>query len=206
MLVAVIGPDGCGKTTVVNRLIEALDARSVNATHSAMHFEILPQLKDLINPFLTRKIDSSHIEGEYHIGMKSKPHSAVRGSLYVLWYTLDYILGNLRLFRPRKKGDIMFFARYYYDYYFQRVYLNTPYLLIRFCEFFVPIPSLIITIGRSPEEIFALKPELSIKEIKRQQKIINDLFIGRKNAYIVDGSVGIDNTVQQVLELIESVR
>lgn len=203
MLIAIIGPDGCGKTTVANALVNKLNQVNVVASHHAMHFMILPKLKDIINRFLRNKIVSGHEEGAYHAGMKAKPNSALRGSLYVCWYALDYFLGRFSLFKTRRKGEVLVFARYYLDYYFQRGHLNTPYSVIRLFELLVPTPSLIITIHRKPEDIFSLKPELSIDEIKRQQGIIESLFTKRPNAYIIDGTYGVERTVDQILELIE---
>ena len=203
MLIAIIGPDGCGKTTVANSLVEKLKDLDVVATHHAMHFKILPKLKDILNLFLNTKIVSGHKEGEYHAGMMAKPNTALRGSLYVFWYALDYFLGRLRLFVSRNRGEIVVFARYYLDYYFQRGHINTPHSVIRLFEFLVPTPSIIVTINRTAEDIFSLKPELTIDEINRQQRIIEALFTQRRNAFVVDGSKGVENTVDQIIELIE---
>ena len=182
MLIAIIGPDGCGKTTIANELVSKLNQEKIKATHSAMHFEILPKLKDLINPFLTKKIDSRHIEGELYVGMKAKPNSSIMGSIYVIWYALDYFLGHFKVWKLTKNKEVIIFARYYYDYYFQRGHLNTPHFLIKFFERLIPKPNLIFTISRPPKDIFDLKPELSVSEIERQQKLIERLFKFRKNA------------------------
>ena len=204
MLIAIIGPDGCGKTTIANELIINLKKEGINAEHSAMHFQILPKLKDLINPFLKNKIDSSHKEGEYYAGMKNKPNSKFKGSIYVIWYALDYFFGHFKIARIAKKRKVIIFARYYYDYYFQRGHSNTPQLIIKFFENFIPKPDLIITISRPAEEIFNLKPELSVPEIKRQQNIIKLLLTNRKNSYIIDGTKGIKDSVFQIYSLIKT--
>ncbi len=203
MIIVILGPDGCGKTTIANELVHILSLKKVKAKHSAMHFEILPKLKDLVNPFLKNKIDSSHEEGEYHAGMKAKPNSTLKGIVYVVWYALDYFLGHIRLWKSNRKKEITIFARYYYDYYFQRGHINTPHSVIRLFEFFIPQPTFIFTISRPAKDIFDLKPELSIDEIERQQKAIESLFKKRKNAFIIDGTSGIDATVKNIQNLIK---
>ena len=203
MLIAIVGPDGCGKTTVANELVIKLRKEKINATHYAMHFGILPKLKDLINPFLKRKIDSSHKEGEYYAGMKNKPNSKFKGSIYVIWYAFDYFFGRFKIARSSRKKEIIIFARYYYDYYFQRGHSNTPQYIINFFEKFIPRPDLIITISRPAKDIFNLKPELSLPEIERQQDIIKLLFDKRNNSHIIDGSNGIIYTVSKIYGLIK---
>jgi thymidylate kinase len=199
MLIVIIGPDGCGKTTIANGLVSKLETKKIKANHLAMHFKILPSLKDLINPFLKSKIDDSHVEGELNVGMKAKLNSPFRGSLYVVWYALDYFLGKFKLKKYKENNEVVIFARYYYDYYYQRTHSNTPYWLINLFEFIVPRPNYVFTLDRSAENIFKLKPELSIDEIKKQQEKIKNIFKNRSNAYIIDSTDGIDSTIEQIL-------
>ena len=53
MLIAIVGPDGVGKTTITNELINKFEDQNYICTHYAMNFGILPRFRDLINPFLT---------------------------------------------------------------------------------------------------------------------------------------------------------
>jgi thymidylate kinase len=203
MLIVIVGPDGCGKTTIANELVEKLAYDGIAAKHSAMHFQIIPQLKELINPFLRNKIDTTHAEGELHVGMKKNPNSALRGLVYLVWYSVDYFLGHYRVWKAKKNKEVTIFARYYYDYYYQRGHINTPKIAVRLFEMFIPKPDLIITISRPALEIFNMKPELSISEIQRQQSVIENLFKGRKNAYTIDGTYGINETVNRAYTLLK---
>lgn len=202
MLVVIIGPDGCGKTTTMNAVLKTLQKKNCMCCSFEMNFEILPKLRNLINPFLKNKILPGHVEGEYFGGMKESPVSSIRGMMYVAWYALDYFLGKNIIRKYKKKDGYVFFSRYYYDYFFQRRYVNIPSWYIRFWGLIVPKPNFIFTINRSPEDIFNLKPELSVLEIKRQQDIIRDMFKDKKNAYILDGSCGVDLTLKQIIKII----
>ena len=64
-------------------------------------------------------------------------------------------------------------------------------------------PALFLTINRPAEDIFKLKPELSIDEIVRQQSAISKLLENKKNYYVIDGSSGIENTLEQVKSILE---
>jgi thymidylate kinase len=200
-MIVIIGPDGSGKTTIANELILKLKADNINATHSTMHFEILPPLKNFINPFLKNKIDSSHEEGALHVGMK-KPNSVIKGLVYVIWYAFDYFLGSFKVLKTKQKKEVIIFARYYYDYYYQLGHLNTPKWIIKIFENLVPKPNFIFTISRSAKAIYKLKPELTVKEIERQQIEIEKIFYKRNNAFIINGDKGIEDTTKQILEII----
>ncbi len=200
-MIVIIGPDGSGKTTIANELVLKLKADNINATHSAMHFEILPPLKNFINPFLKNKIDSSHEEGALHVGM-TKPNSVIKGLVYVIWYAFDYFLGSFKVLKTKRKKEVIIFARYYYDYYYQLGHLNTPKWIIKIFENLVPKPNFIFTISRSAKAIYKLKPELTVKEIERQQIEIEKIFYKRNNAFIINGDKGIEDTTKQILEII----
>ena len=203
MLIVIIGPDGSGKTTIANCLVEEFNKRKINAHHLAMHVEILPKLKDLVNPFLKNKIDHSHEEGELNAGMKVKVNSPMRGAIYVAWYSIDYFLGHLKIKKHKQNGEHVIFARYYFDYYYQRTHDKTPRWFIKIFERLIPKPDYIFTINRNAKDIYRLKPELSIEEIKIQQNKIKSAISFRKNAYEINGELGIEATLNEILKIIK---
>jgi thymidylate kinase len=203
VLIVIVGPDGSGKTTIANEIGRILRKNNVHSRHLAMNFSVLPKLRDIINPFLKKKITPSHVEGEYLGGMKDPPNSILRGMCYVTWYGIDYCLGQIKLNQWKKRGEVIIFARYFYDYYFQRAYSKVPHWYINIFEKIIPEPSFILTINRPAEDIFKLKPELSIDEIVRQQSAISKLLENKINYYVIDGSSGIENTLEQVKSILE---
>ena len=203
MLIIIIGPDGSGKTTIANEIQKELKMKDVTSHHLAMNFEIIPKLRDIINPFKKNKIKNSHFEGEFHGGMKDKPNSTFKGMLLATWYTVDYFLGRFKLLKWNKKNEVVIFARYFYDYYFQRGHINTPHWYLNILKIFIPKPDYIFTIKRDAQNIFDLKPELSVNEINRQQNEIDLLLKNDNNAYIIDGNKGIEDTMQQIMKIIK---
>jgi thymidylate kinase len=201
--VAVIGPDGSGKTTLVERICSITDKTLFSKTnHLSSNFGILPQLSTFVAFFKFKNtIINSRNQNDFqglHSGMK-KPNSLFRSILYVSWYSLDLILGRVSLYRKIHKGELIFFARYFYDYYYQLSNSNLPKKVIQFFHIFIPKPGIVFYINREPECIYRLKPELSIDEIRRQQSIINDLAKKHEFFLKVEGQHGVVATADEIL-------
>lgn len=207
--VAVIGPDGVGKTTLVNAVSKSLDDSSYSAVvHKASNFEILPTFSQMFNKSRTKEAKARNIEGfkGYLSGMKQEPNSRLKSAILILWYFLDLNLGRYCVSRAKKKNKLIFFARYFYDYYFQVANRNIPHWFLHMLTFFVPKPDVVFYLRRRANDIFDCKPELSIKEIERQQEIIEKLVKRNSNFVVIDANVGIEGTVEQVLDCILNAR
>ena len=204
MLIVILGPDGCGKTTIADGLCEILSKRNISTHHLAMNFEILPKLRDIVNPFIKNKIVDTHIEGELNVGMKDKPNSQMKGVVLATWYAMDYFLGRFKLYSWNRNNDAVIFARYFYDYYFQRGHINTPHWYLDILQVLVPKPDFIFTITRDAQSIFDLKPELTVTEIQRQQYEIGKLLKSKKYAYTIDGKMGVDDTMQKIIKILDN--
>jgi len=208
MLVVIIGPDGCGKTSIAEGVVSEVNSSFLVKEHIATNFGILPTFGD-IKKFLKKIVGLKHTnkraheDGEYLAGMKHEPNSKLTSSILCLWYGLDYFLGGLKIRSANRKNKLVIFARYFYDFYYQRVHLNLPHLLCNLIEFFIPTPDLIIFLKRDPESIFKIKPELTIKEIERQNSQIVRNLSNRKDFHIIDAEQGYDKTLKQIKELIE---
>lgn len=209
VFVAIIGPDGSGKTTLVNEVCDDLQVSEQKGLfsqthHMASNFEILPRLSKVLS-ILTFKKDknrqrrsSEGFQG-HHSGMQDEPNSSLRSMLYISWYSIDLILGRWFIFRKKSQGELIFFARYFYDYYYQRGNRNAPKWFLKFFELLIPKPDLVFYIDRSPEDIYKMKPELSIDEIARQQTIIDNMALNREYFLKIDGMNGIDSSKQQII-------
>ncbi len=203
--VAIIGPDGSGKTTLVNAVNKELDGTLFSKTnHFASNFEILPLLSTILNSLKGKRDDDQpRVVDQYqgfYSGMKQKVNSPIRSCIYILWYSLDHILGRYILWKKKSNGELIFFARYFYDYYYQRANQNAPKWLLVFMLLLIPKPDLVFYIDRSAANIFEQKPELSVHEIKRQQDIIQKLASKDKRFVRVDGNQGVEHSKNQIIE------
>jgi thymidylate kinase len=201
MLIVFIGPDGSGKTTIATHVAENLQKNGELIEFFELNYGILPRIRDILAFFLRREVGTKHAPGEQYAGMKGRPNSPLRASVYMLWYGLDYFVGRFK-YSASKPGQSVIFARFVYDYVYQRAYQRAPRIIYRLMALLAPKPDLVFTIARDPEEIFAGKPELTIEEILRQQDSIITLLAGKPYFHVLDGSAGIEVTVAQALALI----
>ena len=208
--VVVLGPDGSGKSTIADRVAEDLYQKPYKICRRFEYqFRLLPEMKQIkarLARLIGRKVKPVEViePGTRGSGM-NKDHPPLVGMFYVTYYALDFILGHLLVRKLRGQGALLMFARYFYDYYYQRGYQKVPRWYLRLLEFFIPKPDLVISLERDPQAIYDGKPELEVAEIARQQDVIRELVQNRSNGIVVDASDGIEATVKLVREKVERV-
>ena len=201
-LIVLVGPDGCGKTTIADAIAERFNGRPFQGLMRIHMLFGVPRMRSL-KAALYRcfgknlPIQAEPAPGTRHVGMQ-KPHSMLRAMAYVTYYGLGMIFGRIRLLLWRTQGGLVLADRFFQDYYYMRGYMKCPKWYVRMMEFFVPTPDLIISLERSAEDIYAQKPELDVAEIKREQEAIRRLLGYRNNARIVDAGDGVEMTVKRV--------
>lgn len=205
--IAVIGPDGSGKTTLVDGIKDELVRIGYkNIHHRAANFEILPTFSEMRNILRGGSKKSRNTEGfkGFHSGMQQQPNSILKSILLVLWYSIDLNLGRTKIKEAKKEGSMYFFARYFYDYYFQIANKNVPRSFLNVILKLIPKPEVVFYISRSAEDIYEKKPELSLDEIKRQQRIIESLCDEHDNFFKLDSSKGVDEMISNACSYIKS--
>jgi hypothetical protein len=68
----------------------------------------------------------------------------------------------------------------------------------------VPMPKYIFFIDRDAHDIYEGKPELPIKEIMFQQKLIIDNLKQFQQFYKINGRMGADSTLSEIMSIIDS--
>lgn len=202
VFVAVIGPDGAGKTTICNAVAEYWESQFEfsRAIHVHGGFMILPRLKFLRQVWarLTgRQIKQDIDFTKKHSGSSVKPYSMIRSLGYLFYYLWDYVLGHITIFWHKGKDRLVVADRYFYDYFLHLANSKLPHWLLRYVSWFVPKPDLIILLNANPEEIYRRKDELTIDEIKRQQDVMCKIGRWLPNCIWVNTEKGISETVQQ---------
>lgn len=206
-LVVLVGPDGCGKTTIADAICNRFKGRPFQSIMRVHMLFGVPRMRDIIGVayrLVGRKQPPQKVAapGTRHCGMQ-KPHSMFRALLYVTYYGLGMLFGRLRLVLWRTQGGLVVADRFYQDYYYMRGYMNCPKWYIRIMEVFSPRPDLILSLERPAEDIYAQKPELDIDEIMREQTAIRKYIGGRRNARIIDAGQGVETTIAKVISEIE---
>jgi len=209
MLIVIIGPDGCGKTTIAEGVITSFGSSFNTKEHIATNFGVLPTFGD-IKTVLKKIVGKHHVnpyaheDGEYLAGMKHKPNSTFKSLILSLWYGFDYILGHFKVKHAKNNNGLIIFARYFYDFYYQRVHTNLPHFFCKMIELFIPQPDIIIFLRREPDSIYKIKPELTKDEIERQNNAILLHFQDYKNFYVIDAEFGYESTLKKINELLQN--
>src|SRR5687767_6553194 len=99
--VAVLGPDGSGKSTILSGLVESLPPHFTAAR--IIHFR----------PNLGRGNGEVVIVTNPH---GEEPRGAITSSAKLLYYLADYLAGFMLVIRPAiRRGELVLFDRYYVD-------------------------------------------------------------------------------------------
>ena len=206
MLIALIGPDGSGKTSVAHGIIASSENLGFNSSQLfECNFHILPTFSEIRDKILKNDstVQQNSMEKNQYLSGMNAPSPIIKASIIFFWYTLDYALGRFSTRAANKEKKILIFGRYYHDFFFQRVNRNLPNILIKALEHLIPKPDLLIFLKRDPSAIFSQKPELTVEEIELENNIIVKEFSKRDNFHIIDAEQGLDNTISSVISTIK---
>lgn len=172
---AVMGPDGSGKTTFLNALIDKIDHYYVNdkidVRCNVYHFRpnIFPNLGE-IGERTKFKVQDKDFTNPH----RAKPANTLSSLFRITYYWIDYLIGFNFLVRKDVKFDrFTVFDRYSYDFLVDpiRVRLNLPMWCRKFFVKCMPHPKIVFYLNASPEVIFKRKQELTLDEIRRQRVV-----------------------------------
>ncbi len=199
-IIAILGVDGAGKSTLINAIKPVLD----DATHNAT---VLQHLRPTWLPPLARlKAKSAVPTGPVLDPHGSKP-SGLLGSLFRLKYLLlDYILGYWFKIRTKiaKQPTVVIFDRYAYDIALdpRRFRINLPVTLIRWFTRLAPKPDIIFCLHGNPEVLAARKRELPIEEVARQVEALKEFAANEPRAILISTEGTVEEARDQVLQAI----
>ena len=201
VVLAFLGADGAGKSTVVNAILPVLEAATHNAT-------FIKHLRPGLLPPLARFKGKR----EAHVGPVRNPHeskpSGCIGSFFRSSYlAMDYILGYWLLTRPTiaKQPAVVIFDRYAYDVILdsRRFRISLPPKLLSCFSLLFPKPDIIFCLHGSAETIAERKKELPTDEVSRQIKALKAFAAREPNAVLISSETSIDMTREETLILLK---
>lgn len=197
MVVAILGADGAGKSTVIGSILPVLNS----ATHNAI---VVRHLRPNLLPPLARLKGKTQQPG----APVREPHGSTQsgwfGSLFRLAYlTLDYVIGYWLWTRPiiAKQPTIVLFDRYAYDLVLdpRRFRIRLPEWMNGMFIALAPKPDLVVCLHGDPETLSRRKGELSLDETRRQIEAMTSLARKLPQAILVSTDCELNKTRDEVL-------
>lgn len=199
--IAILGPDGSGKSTVTEQLKNSLAALMLKDLNNIiiLHHRpnILPNLKKL---FKGKTYNNS--EENFTSPHRAKPAGRMSSLLRLVYYWIDYVVGYWCFVRRNGiAGKIFIFDRYFYDFIVDpfRSRINLPDWIRYFFLKITPKPDISILLNCDSSTIYERKKELPKMEIERQLKIYNKLADRYTNFFRVDSSIPIDGIIDIII-------
>lgn len=201
--VVLAGPDGSGKTTVLQRLAEREDLPFTRRELARESVNALPRLDRIVGLWERFRPPAfpAPQEGTRHSAMV-RPLPAWKSALIATYHALDMFFGRRRLLRPRTEPCLLLFDRSFYDFSFLPGHANLPGWYLRRLQAFIPAPDLLLFLDRDAESIYRGKPELVPDEIRRQQVIAAALVRDLPFGETIHADSGLDATVERAAESI----
>lgn len=185
--ISIMGPDGCGKSTVIDALMENLKP----AFRKVHYYHLKPSNK---------KNDKTNVTDPQN----QIPYSFFKSLIKLGYLLLQYNIGYIGVFKKLIKSTFVIFDRYYNDILVDRLRFRygAPILFAKAALFFIPKPKLYFFLNASGEVIYGRKKELSIQEINRQRDCYLKIFQNKKNHFIIDAEQQADSVIFNIEEII----
>lgn len=201
---AVEAPDGTGKTTFINNLINQLQYLYVSEPTKFVvhHFRpgILPNLGAVGEKAGVMKQDKNFTEPH-----RAKPASSLSSFVRMTYYWLDYVIGVPFILRKEVHYEkFTIFDRYIYDFIVDphRTRIELPLWIRKIFAKCVIQPQLVFILDAEASTIYKRKQELSPNEIDRQLSLFRNLVKSHKRFLIIDANKRPDEVARQALYVI----
>jgi thymidylate kinase len=191
-LVAFIGPDGSGKSSVIELVTKRLDIVYPEKHMYHMRFGIFPDLKTGLGLTSVNKQkvaiekDRTTNIGNQKVNSKPKMVRVIASWTVVLYYTIEFFLAHIKVWKTASRSGLVVFDRYYYDYFVQPAYRDLIWPFKKVLLFIVPTPRAVIFLKADPEIVYKRKGELNPTEIKTQNECFSKILLDTKNSHIIN--------------------
>jgi thymidylate kinase len=199
LMISFSGPDGCGKTTVLELLCGRL---GVNPP-ILFHFRpaLLPNLGEVgakagLLAEVDRNFDQPH---------RAKPKGKLNSLIRLAYYSADYILGYVVKILPiRQRKHIVVFDRYFTDIIVDgersSIFLN--YKFLTFLRRFIPRCQYNFLFKVDPETILSRKRELTKHDIERIYTRLEYLAKRDRRYFYIDNNGTPEQAVKQIIDIL----
>lgn len=187
MTVCFLGPDGSGKSTIIDGLLKA---DLPFAQHNYFH----------LKPFSQKDSAEKKVVTDPH---KYKPYSVLKSYGKLLFFVYQYNKGWVSNILPLKsKSSLVIFDRYYDDILvdYKRYRYGGSRRLAKFIRYFIPKPEVYFVLITDANIIHKRKQEVSLEELERQINDYRSLVDGQR--YI---SIDVSKAPKEIVSEISSI-
>jgi hypothetical protein len=157
----VVGPDGCGKSTLARNLIDHTRGEFGKVVHMHWRPGLLPRPGGLVG---VRAGDPSEPHAR-------DPHGWILSLGLLAYHWVDFFLGTwLQIVPVRARGGLVVMERGWLDIAVdpRRYHLTVPPKLVELLDRSLPSPDLVIVLEAEPQILNDRKAELPLGELSRQ--------------------------------------
>ncbi len=180
LMVVLLGPDGCGKTTIAKAIFAGLAATFYSA--KSVHYHWKPKL-------LPRKAKNAQSVVTNPHGRP--PRNPVFSLVFFGLHWAEFVLGSiLKIWPVLFRGGLVLIERYYHDFFVDqaRYRLRVPKVLAWLGYLFVKKPDLVLLLDASVDVLRTRKQEVSTSETERQRNAYLELAAKTKNAVVINAA------------------
>ena len=202
--IVLLGPDGCGKSTVTAGLINSQS----NLFSGVWHFHWRPKLLPHLRRNKKQSDDTTSVSTPTPPPTTSK-YRGLTSLIRYLYYWLDFVLGYWLIIYPKKiTSTLIIGERHFPDVLVhpERYGFAVPMPIMRITSMLVPNPDIIFLLTGEPEEIYARKQELTVETITEQLKSYSDELTHWKSHALIDTSDGADHVIEAIQLHIDNSR
>jgi len=200
IFIVFIGPDGSGKSSIGKGLVKYLAELFPETRYYHAHFGIIKELRffwNLLRRCVGLKPLAPAPRGPDAI-QNGRPHSKILAITYILYYSIDYLLGHLAIRKIVGRGQLVVFDRYFYDYFLTGQFSNLPRWFLKYLLIILPKPDILVYLHNKAEIIYHRKPELTIEQIEKQCRLCQAIITGLPYAVSISTDQTIDNVIDKV--------
>ncbi|MDA9027172.1 hypothetical protein N9I12_00060 [Gammaproteobacteria bacterium] len=203
---SVMAPDGAGKTTFIDALIDEINFYFVNDKddHRCNIYHFRPNLLPNLG-VLGEKTGIKQQDKDFTNPHRAKPASKFSSLIRISYYWLDYIIGHNYFVRKDVQFDkFSVFDRYSYDLLVDpvRTRLNLPLWVRKLYVNCTIHPKIVFYLSADPEVIYGRKQELTLDEIKRQNTEYEKVVNSHKRFVTLDSNRSVYESVDDAIKVI----
>jgi thymidylate kinase len=192
MMVVVMGPDGCGKSTIIQGMIRELSSKF----SKVQYYHLYPPIKGQSLEPLQEVAQEPHGKAAYNLVL-----SILKLMYLVFLYQCGYLIRYSAIYG---RDTLVIFDRYYHDILIDplRFRYGGPHWLLRIAANLIPRPNLYILLDAPTEVLQSRKQEVPFSETQRQREAYLELFTTLPNSQVLDSTLPVDEVVQACTQLL----